>query len=97
MSNILEGLFYGNIRPDECIKPNNPEYPLLTREISKTMEEYKKQFSADEFDSLEKLVDLLGESTSIYSAASFVQGFRMGALMMVEVYGGGEDFVQRKK
>ncbi|AKG34872.1 DUF6809 family protein [Paenibacillus durus] len=96
MSNILEGLFYGNLRPDECIHPNNPEYLLLTRKISSAMEAYKKQLSTDEFDSLEKLVDLLGESTSIYSAASFVHGFRMGALMMVEVYGGGEDFVQRK-
>jgi hypothetical protein len=85
MTHILEELFYGNLRPDENIHPNTPEYLELTRKISGMLDTYQKQLSADKFDTLEKLVDLLGESTSIYAASAFTQGFQIGARMMIEV------------
>nr|WP_020428029.1 DUF6809 family protein [Paenibacillus riograndensis] len=36
---------------------------------------------------MEKFIDLLGQSTSMYSAAAYKEGFRLGALMMIEVMG----------
>ncbi|MEK4059116.1 MULTISPECIES: DUF6809 family protein [Paenibacillus] len=90
MSNLLENLFYGNIRPDESIHPNTPEYQLLNQQISKTIEAYQKKLTMEEFDALEELIDLLGQTTSIYAAASYTQGFRLGVLMMLEVLGGGD-------
>ncbi|ASA22403.1 DUF6809 family protein [Paenibacillus donghaensis] len=87
MGSLLEKLFYGNIRPDERIHPVNPEYKLLNEKISKTIESYHKKLSAEEYDQLEKLIDLLGQTTSMYSAAAYTDGFRMGALMMIEVLG----------
>ncbi|MHA6529331.1 DUF6809 family protein [Paenibacillus sp. BAC0078] len=93
MGNILENLFYGNIRPDESIHPTNSEYHNLNRRISSLMDAYHKKLSPEEYDELEKLMDLLGQTTSMYSAAAYTEGFRMGALMMIVVLGGGEKAV----
>ncbi|GGF98323.1 hypothetical protein GCM10010912_48770 [Paenibacillus albidus] len=90
MGSILEALFYGNIRPDEGIHPKHSEYYDLNRKISSLIEAYHKKLSPEEFDELEKLIDLLGQSTSMYSATAYTEGFRLGALMMIEVMGAGE-------
>lgn len=88
MKNIIEELYYGNLRPEEHIVPSNPEYRPLTRKISEMMEEAKQRFSEDNFKTLEKILDLNGESSSMVASEAFVQGFRMGALVMVEVFWG---------
>ncbi|KWX79031.1 DUF6809 family protein [Paenibacillus jilunlii] len=87
MGSILEALFYGNIRPDEDIHPKHSEYPELNRKISSLIEAYHKNLSPKEYDELEKLIDLLGQSTSMYSAAAYTEEFRLGVLMMIEVMG----------
>lgn len=86
MKNIIEELYYGNLHPEEHIVPSNPEYRPLTRKISALMEEAKQRFSEDDFTTLEEILDLNGESSSMVTSEAFVQGFRMGALVMVEVF-----------
>ncbi len=34
MNNILEQLFFGEIRPEEVILPRNSEYRMINKEIS---------------------------------------------------------------
>jgi hypothetical protein len=46
------------------------------------------KFSERDFELLEQILDLNGESSSMVTSEAFVQGFRMGALMMVEVFCG---------
>ncbi|MNO25160.1 hypothetical protein D3C76_149920 [compost metagenome] len=87
MGSILESLFYGNIRPDEGIHPKHSEYRDLNQKISSFIEAYHKKLSPEEYDDLEKLIDLLGQSTSMYSAAAYTEGFRLGALMMIDLLG----------
>lgn len=85
MSDLLESLFYGNICPVESIRPSNTEYKLVSKEISIMVEAYQHKLSTEDFNELEKLIDLLGKSTSMYAAATYSEGFRLGALMLVEV------------
>jgi hypothetical protein len=85
MRSLLEKLFYGNIRPDEHIHPDYPEYKLLNEKILNVIESYHKKLTAEEYDELEELIDLLGQTTSMFSAAAFTEGFRLGALVMIEV------------
>ena len=89
MSDLLESLFYGDICPIESIRPVNPEYKLVSKEISKMIEAYQNKLSAEEFIELEKLIDLLGKTTSMYAAATFSEGFRLGTLLMCRVLGPG--------
>lgn len=85
MSNLIEDLFHGNLRLDESIHPEHSEYQEINRRISDLMHDYKTQHTENEYDALEELVDLIGQSTSIYVEAAFEQGFRTGGRLMIEV------------
>ncbi|MEK5477669.1 DUF6809 family protein [Paenibacillus sp. FSL R5-0407] len=88
MKSILEELYRGNLNPQERMVLTVPEYRLLNRKISDLMEELKQRFSEDDFKVLEKILDLNGESNSMLTSEAFVQGFRMGVLVMIEVFYG---------
>lgn len=85
MENIIEELYYGKLNPEEQIVPTDPEYRPINRKISELIEDAKRKFSESDFAALEGILDLNGESNSILAKASFVHGFTMGALVMVEV------------
>ncbi|MCM3038777.1 hypothetical protein M3201_03560 [Paenibacillus motobuensis] len=86
MSNILEQLFFGEIRPEEVIVPKNPEYRSLSNEISNSKEQLKMKLSENDIELLEETFDLLDRSSSMYSTEVFIYGFKMGALMITEVF-----------
>jgi hypothetical protein len=85
MSNLIEDLFYGNLRLDESIHPEHAEYQEINYQISDLMQDYKTQLTGNEYDALEQLIDLIGQSTSMYVEAAFEQGFRTGGRLMIEV------------
>ncbi|XOJ00891.1 DUF6809 family protein [Paenibacillus polymyxa] len=85
MSNLIEDLFHGNLQLDESIHPEQAEYQAINRQISDLMQDYKTQLTDNEYDALEQLVDLIGQSTSMYVEAAFEQGFRTGGRLMIEV------------
>lgn len=86
MKSILEELYRGNLNPQERMVPTVPEYRLLNRKISDLMEELKQKFSEDDFKAFEEILDLNGESNSMLTSTAFAQGFKMGALVMMEVF-----------
>lgn len=88
MKSILEELYKGNLNPEARTVPTDPEYRSLNGEISDLMLEVKQKFSENDFRTLEEILDLNGDTSSMLTSTAFVQGFRMGALMMVEVFCG---------
>ncbi|GIO97124.1 hypothetical protein J14TS5_22100 [Paenibacillus lautus] len=86
MSSILEQLYFGEIRPEEVIVPKNPEYGSINKKISNLKEQLKLMLSEKDIELLDETFDLLGRSFSIYSTEVFVHGFKMGALMITEVF-----------
>ncbi|WP_017687528.1 DUF6809 family protein [Paenibacillus sp. PAMC 26794] len=85
MSNLIEDLFHGNLRLDESIHPEQAGYQEINRQISDLMQDYKTQLTKNEYDALEQLIDLIGQSTSMYVEAAFEQGFRTGGRLMIEL------------
>ncbi|MFC9710117.1 DUF6809 family protein [Paenibacillus sp. NPDC056933] len=85
MSNLIEDLFHGNLRLDESIHPDQAEYREINSQISDLIQGYKTKLTKSEYDDLEQLVDLIGQSTSMYVEAAFEQGFRTGGKLIIEV------------
>ncbi|MCP1421916.1 hypothetical protein J3D43_000432 [Paenibacillus xylanexedens] len=85
VSNLIEDLFHGKLRLDESIHPEQAEYQEINRQISDLMQDYKTQLAENEYDALEQLVDLIGQSTSMYVEAAFEKGFRTGGKLIIEV------------
>lgn len=85
MSNLIENLFHGNLRLDESIHPEQAKYHEINSQISDMMQNYKTKLPDTEYDALEQLIDLIGQSASMYVEAAFEQGFRTGGRLMIEV------------
>lgn len=96
MKSILEELYNGNIYPSEGIVSKDPKYRPLNKRISEILSMWKKKLSEDDYNQLETLLDLRSQSTSMEAAETFICGFRLGALMMIEVLTGKEELVHRE-
>jgi len=94
MKTILEELYDGNIYPDELIVSKDPEYRPLNKRISDMLAMWKKKLSEDDYNQLENLLDLRSQSSSMEASESFMYGFRLGALIMIEVFTGKEELVR---
>lgn len=94
MKTILEELYDGNIHPEELSFPKASEYRPLIKRISDTLEMWKKKLSEDDYNQLENLLDLHSQSSSMEAFESFLYGFRLGALIMIEVLTGKEKLVR---
>ncbi|MEJ9220360.1 hypothetical protein P4H46_19520 [Paenibacillus glucanolyticus] len=86
MPSFLESLYYGQLNPVEKAVSNDPQYRNLSRQISESMNAWKKRLTDDEFQELEDMLDLYRQVQGLEMAASFADGFRLGAMMIVEVY-----------
>ncbi|WP_410771344.1 DUF6809 family protein [Fontibacillus sp. BL9] len=89
MPTLLESLYYGKLIPSETTVPQDPEYRQLSRQISESMESWKRKLSEDDFEELESLFDLYQQLQGMELAGSFAQGFRLGAGLVFEVYAAG--------
>ncbi|WHX50175.1 hypothetical protein QNH46_05785 [Paenibacillus woosongensis] len=94
MKSMLEALFYGDIRPEEQVVPKNPDYRSISRRLSEAMELWKEKLSSEDFNQLEEMLDLRSQSESIYASNTFINGFQLGALIMMEIYTAKEDLLQ---
>jgi len=96
MKTILEELFDGNIYPDELIISKDPEYRPLNQKISDTIGLWKKKLSEEDYEQLEDLLDLRSQSDSMHAAASFMYGFKLGAIIIFEVLTGKGEIVRSR-
>jgi hypothetical protein len=97
MKTILEELYNGHILPAELIVPQNSEYRPLNRKISDIKETWQKKLSVDDYKSLETLLELYCQSSALEASASFGYGFKLGAMLMLEVLSGkGELFCEEE-
>lgn len=96
MHSILEAMYQGNIYPDELIVPKGIEYRGLSNTISQRMKQWKEKLSTEDFKELEELIDLRNDLNSIQSRESFVHGFKLGSLMIIEIYTNTEQLVRSR-
>ncbi len=95
MRSILEELYNGRIFPAELIVPKDLDYCSVNQTISDLKETWQQKLSTEDFKLLEALLELYYESSTLEASASFGYGFKLGALLMLEVLGGREELVRR--
>jgi hypothetical protein len=85
MKPILEELYLGHLYPLEQIVPQNPEFHSVNQKKSGLMKILETKLSAEDYKALEELLDLDCKASVMEAYASFEYGFKLGALMMLEV------------
>jgi hypothetical protein len=86
MKSILEELYNGSVYPAEQVCPTDPEYRIVNREIGEIKQYLKGKLSEEDKQRFEELEELFCRSSSMESTDIFVCGFRLAALIMIEVY-----------
>ena len=88
MKSILEELHDGAVYPAELICPTDPEYRPMNQKISEEIDYFTSKMSEEDGKRFDKLDELFSRSSYMYATASFIYGFRLATLIMIEVYNG---------
>jgi hypothetical protein len=63
--------------------------------MSELMMQWREKLSTADFQAFEELIELKNDMNSLQSQESFVHGFKLGSLMMIEVYTNTEKLIRR--
>ncbi|MBD5115558.1 MAG: hypothetical protein HDT46_10265 [Ruminococcaceae bacterium] len=81
---ILEELWYGNINDSRFLK-NNAKLTEMLNLLSRNADNLMENLSEKEKEIFEKYKDCSAEISQIKECENFIKGFRLGALIMLEV------------
>ena len=87
MKSILEELYLGHLYPLEQIVPQDPEFHSVNQKKSGLMEILETRLPAEDYQAVEELLDLDCNISVMEAYASFEYGFKLGALVILEVLG----------
>ena len=86
MNKILQDLYDGKIYPAEQYRPLIEEYEILQKKQFEHYEGFIKKIGSPLDKEFEKIMDEQLETLPIELSEMFIDGFRLGARMMVEVF-----------
>ena len=83
--NILEDLYYGNIKPCEREFKRGSTYSELLGYIVRHQEDLQKRMNDEEKEIFKKFTECTNEMYSMTEREAFVSGFTLGARIIIEV------------
>lgn len=87
----IHDLFYGNlIPPDNLNANNNKQYACLLKQHMKLTRSLSEQLSPEMMELHNQVCNVQGQMEAILSELYYVQGFRDGAGIMLDVMRGEE-------
>ena len=84
MTNIIKGLWYGNICPQEGGIFDVSELKKLMEYIARPQSDLKATLTDKQKELLDKMMDNRNELDSLAGARLFEYGFKLGAKMMLD-------------
>lgn len=93
MQMILTAIAEGNLRMGTETMEHNSELKSAMNRVCRLGEELSNTLNDSEKELLEKLEDSYAEATQSDSQQSFINGFRLGALVIMEVFAGRDGLV----
>ena len=82
---ILEDLYYGNLFPHEKCAKLDDEMKELNGLLNRNEEKLTATLSAEQKETFEKYKDCNREISEICERNAFLNGFRLGARIIIEV------------
>ncbi len=79
---MLKELYHGEISPSE--RKADPD-DRLTQKWLKLSAEFEKTLTQEQVETYHKLSDMQGENSARDNEVLYIQGFRDGALLMMEI------------
>ena len=81
----ISELYHGRLGPSHSIKPDNIRYHQLLDKCSELREKLEPQLSEDELAVFAELYDMQAQMASLEMEMNYIEGFRDGAAVMVDV------------
>ena len=82
---FLKDFWYGNISPGEGRYHSKKEYKEAWRLVESMEDKLKEHLSPEDFELFTQYQDAEGKARDIEDADIFIEGFRMGALIVMDV------------
>ena len=86
MKNILEELYYGNIRPDTRYYSQNSEFVELARLKTVNQDKLLALLNDNGKDLFEKYSEAQSDMEDMIRYSNFTYGFKLGVLLMAEAF-----------
>ncbi len=83
---LIRELYHGNIQPNAKMIVNGSEYQKAQFMFSETIDKLEKSLNEQEKVLLEQLTDSFNTLNCIGSEENFVDGFKTGARIMLEIF-----------
>ena len=84
---VLQELWRGNITPSERFVRSGSEYKKIAGKLSDEMDRLMEAISPEARKQLENIGNLRADMTVLANEDYFICGFRMGAILMLDVLG----------
>lgn len=88
MQSILEELYSGNIRPDVKFYGKDSPFVQAARLRNESFEKLTALLNESEKELFEKYSDAQADIDSITCYSNFTYGFKLGSLLMIEIFMG---------
>ena len=90
MQNIILELYQGNISPEEHYRPKIDEHRKILQERSERCDSFMEKLPEELHLEFIQIYDERSDTLPFELGETFVDGFRLGAQMMLDVLLGGE-------
>lgn len=96
MQKILEAFANGELRVEADISKRSPEHQKASKRCDELEEKVREKLEDEEGQKIfDELMGALAFESSYYAQERFIRGFRLGALMMIEVFSDPDVFLWR--
>lgn len=83
---FMYDLYFGKLAPFARKCPQSPAFTATSQKIRNLDRYFQETLSPEAYQKFEELEDLYAQSDSMEETDLFSYGFRLGALMMMDVY-----------
>jgi hypothetical protein len=97
MDELLKKLYQGELRPSEKRNAHSPALAQAMLEVCRMEDGLMEDLEGEYKEKLQALIDAYGEMEAMEAEESFVDGFRLGARLTMEVLEEGSPLDKYKK